>query len=150
MEHNNLVAEVTRQLAARFVPPPTTIKRCIEVLIEREYLARSPDDMCGRFEARARARAAAAARTPRWDLCAARQTRGGGRRGVGSGARMSTVRKLALYRPNPCFAPSSLTPLCIVQRLCLALPPLHGPTQSGALTGPGRAAGWPARTPPPS
>ena len=45
MEHNNLVAEVTKQTAARFVPNPNMIKKRIETLIEQEYLERAPDDM---------------------------------------------------------------------------------------------------------
>ena len=43
-DHNNLVAEVTRQLSTRFVPAPQLIKRRIESLIEREYLERSEKD----------------------------------------------------------------------------------------------------------
>ncbi|EQC28612.1 hypothetical protein SDRG_13691 [Saprolegnia diclina VS20] len=44
MQHNNLMAEVTRQLATRFVPSPQLVKRRIESLIEREYLTRSQSD----------------------------------------------------------------------------------------------------------
>uniref|UniRef100_A0A8C4Q7Q7 Cullin 3b n=1 Tax=Eptatretus burgeri TaxID=7764 RepID=A0A8C4Q7Q7_EPTBU len=44
MQHNVLVAEVTQQLRARFLPSPIVIKKRIEGLIEREYLARTPDD----------------------------------------------------------------------------------------------------------
>lgn len=44
MDHTNLVAEVTKQLAARFLPNPVIIKKRIESLIEREYLARSNED----------------------------------------------------------------------------------------------------------
>ncbi|KAF7327731.1 CULLIN-2 domain-containing protein [Mycena kentingensis (nom. inval.)] len=43
MTHNDLVAEVTRQLASRFLPNPLIIKRRIEGLIEREYLERCAD-----------------------------------------------------------------------------------------------------------
>ncbi|XP_058508668.1 cullin-3-like [Solea solea] len=39
-----LVTEVTQQLQARFLPSPIVIKKHIERLIEREYLARKPDD----------------------------------------------------------------------------------------------------------
>ncbi|XP_031573108.1 cullin-3-like [Actinia tenebrosa] len=42
--HNLLVAEVTEQLRARFLPSPQVIKKRIEGLIEREYLTRTPED----------------------------------------------------------------------------------------------------------
>ncbi|KOB78941.1 putative cullin 3 [Operophtera brumata] len=42
--HTLLVAEVTEQLRVRFLPSPVVIKKRIEGLIEREYLARTPDD----------------------------------------------------------------------------------------------------------
>lgn len=44
MQHNNLVAEVSRLLSTRFAPSLTLIKRRIESLIEREYLERSQTD----------------------------------------------------------------------------------------------------------
>ena len=44
INHNDLVAEVTRQLYNRFSPNPPFIKKRIESLIEREYLQRDPDD----------------------------------------------------------------------------------------------------------
>ncbi|ORX61458.1 Cullin-domain-containing protein [Hesseltinella vesiculosa] len=44
MEHNLLIAEVTKQLSARFLPNPVMTKKRIEALIDREYLERSPDD----------------------------------------------------------------------------------------------------------
>lgn len=43
MQHNVLVAEVTSQLKSRFIPSPVVIKKRIESLIEREYLARTDD-----------------------------------------------------------------------------------------------------------
>lgn len=43
MSHNDLVNEVTRQLATRFQPNPLMIKKRIEGLIEREYLERCGD-----------------------------------------------------------------------------------------------------------
>lgn len=45
MQHNLLVSEVTNQLKTRFLPSPVIIKKRIESLIEREYLARANDDM---------------------------------------------------------------------------------------------------------
>ncbi|KAI8066220.1 Cullin [Gilbertella persicaria] len=44
MEHNLLIAEVTKQLNARFIPSPVMIKKRIEALIDREYLERSTED----------------------------------------------------------------------------------------------------------
>ena len=40
----NLYLQVTEQLKARFLPSPVIIKKRIEGLIEREYLARTPED----------------------------------------------------------------------------------------------------------
>jgi len=42
--HNDLFAEVTRQLSVRFNPSPQFVKKRIESLIEREYLERSQQD----------------------------------------------------------------------------------------------------------
>lgn len=42
--HNELFAEVTRQLSVRFTPSPQFVKKRIESLIEREYLERSEAD----------------------------------------------------------------------------------------------------------
>lgn len=44
LDHNNLIAEVTKQLIPRFSPSPSLIKRRIEALIEREYLERQVDN----------------------------------------------------------------------------------------------------------
>lgn len=44
MTHNLLVSDVTTQLKSRFLPSPVFIKKRIEGLIEREYLARTPED----------------------------------------------------------------------------------------------------------
>lgn len=43
LTHNDLVNEVTRQLASRFQPNPQNIKKRIEGLIDREYLERCED-----------------------------------------------------------------------------------------------------------
>ncbi|XP_076935501.1 cullin-3A-like [Bidens hawaiensis] len=44
LDHNNIVAEVTKQLQSRFLPNPVVIKKRIESLIEREFLERDRDD----------------------------------------------------------------------------------------------------------
>jgi cullin 3 len=44
LDHNNVVTEVTRQLASRFLPNPAIIKKRIESLIEREFLERDPEN----------------------------------------------------------------------------------------------------------
>ncbi|KAF1317887.1 Cullin family protein, partial [Globisporangium splendens] len=44
MQHNQLIAEVTRQMSGRFTPTPQLIKLRIESLIEREYLQRNASD----------------------------------------------------------------------------------------------------------
>lgn len=44
LQHNLLVSDVTTQLKSRFLPSPVIIKKRIEGLIEREYLARTPED----------------------------------------------------------------------------------------------------------
>lgn len=44
LQHNLLVSDVTSQLKSRFLPSPVFIKKRIEGLIEREYLARTPED----------------------------------------------------------------------------------------------------------
>ncbi|RWR78357.1 cullin-3A-like protein isoform X1 [Cinnamomum micranthum f. kanehirae] len=44
LDHNNIVAEVTKQLQSRFMPNPVVIKKRIESLIEREFLERDKVD----------------------------------------------------------------------------------------------------------
>ncbi len=44
LDHNSIIAEVSRQLSTRFVPNPTVIKKRIENLIEREFLERDQTD----------------------------------------------------------------------------------------------------------
>ncbi|XP_047314720.1 cullin-3A-like [Impatiens glandulifera] len=44
LDHNNIIAEVTKQLQSRFLPNPVVIKKRIESLIEREFLERDKVD----------------------------------------------------------------------------------------------------------
>jgi cullin 3 len=44
LQHNELIAEVTRQLQPRFSAAPAFVKKRVESLLEREYLERNPDD----------------------------------------------------------------------------------------------------------
>jgi cullin 3 len=44
LDHNTLVAEVTRQLSGRFLVNPLVLKQRIESLLEREFLARDEND----------------------------------------------------------------------------------------------------------
>ena len=44
LDHNNLIAEVTKQLQSRFLANPTEIKKRIESLIERDFLERDTTD----------------------------------------------------------------------------------------------------------
>jgi cullin 3 len=40
LDHNTIIAEVTKQLSGRFMPNPAVVKKRIESLIEREFLER--------------------------------------------------------------------------------------------------------------
>jgi cullin 3 len=44
LHHNDLIAEVTKQLSIRFNPSPQFIKKRVESLMERDYLTRAQDD----------------------------------------------------------------------------------------------------------
>uniref|UniRef100_A0A7E4VJ31 CULLIN_2 domain-containing protein n=1 Tax=Panagrellus redivivus TaxID=6233 RepID=A0A7E4VJ31_PANRE len=44
LAHTQLIAEVIKQLSNRFTPNLKMIKKCVELLIEKEYLARCDDD----------------------------------------------------------------------------------------------------------
>lgn len=44
MKHNELISEIIKQLAARFKPSVSMMKQRVGGLIEKEYLARDPDD----------------------------------------------------------------------------------------------------------
>jgi len=44
LHHNELIAEVSKQLQNRFVPRPQFVKKRVESLIERDYLERSEED----------------------------------------------------------------------------------------------------------
>ncbi len=44
LEHNELILEVLKQLESRFAPSPGMVKKCIESLIEREFLERDRED----------------------------------------------------------------------------------------------------------
>lgn len=45
LNHTQLVKEVVTQLSPRFQAQPQLIKKRIQGLIDREFLARSPNDM---------------------------------------------------------------------------------------------------------
>ena len=44
LDHNNLIAEVTKQLQSHFLANPTEVKKRIESLIERDFLERDDND----------------------------------------------------------------------------------------------------------
>jgi cullin 1 len=47
MKHAQLVSETINQIKSRFVPKITDIKKCIEILLDKEYLERLDDEELG-------------------------------------------------------------------------------------------------------
>ena len=47
MKHMQLVSECINQIKSRFVPQVSDIKKCIEILLDKEYLERLEDDELG-------------------------------------------------------------------------------------------------------
>ncbi|KAJ2972893.1 hypothetical protein NQ176_g6899 [Zarea fungicola] len=47
MKHTQLVSETINQIRTRFVPKVADIKKCIEILLDKEYLERLDDDELG-------------------------------------------------------------------------------------------------------
>ncbi|POS70508.1 Cullin 1 [Diaporthe helianthi] len=47
MKHQQLVSETINQIRTRFVPKVADIKKCIEILLDKEYLERLEDDELG-------------------------------------------------------------------------------------------------------
>lgn len=47
MKHNLLVSETIQQIRSRFSPKINDIKKCIDILLEKEYLERLEDDELG-------------------------------------------------------------------------------------------------------
>lgn len=47
MKHNQLVSETIQQIKSRFSPKIGDIKKCVDILLEKEYLERLEGDELG-------------------------------------------------------------------------------------------------------
>lgn len=47
MKHQQIVSETISHIRQRFVPKVSDIKKCIEILLDKEYLERLDDDYIG-------------------------------------------------------------------------------------------------------
>lgn len=47
MTYQQLLLETAHQIRHRFVPPVANIKKCVEILLDKEYLERFDDDELG-------------------------------------------------------------------------------------------------------
>jgi cullin 1 len=47
MKHSQLVSETISQIKSRFMPKVSDIKKCIEILLDKEYLERLDGDELG-------------------------------------------------------------------------------------------------------
>jgi cullin 1 len=47
MKHSLLVSEAIQQTKKHFTPKVSDIKKCIDILLEKEYLERLDDDVLG-------------------------------------------------------------------------------------------------------
>ena len=47
MKHSQLVGETINQIRSRFNPKVVDIKKCVEILLEKDYIERLEDDEFG-------------------------------------------------------------------------------------------------------